>query len=126
VWETEGLTCISEVMAAVRRQAYAWPVSKLAGFSPCVRLPPYLVRKIGWQLLHQVQGGSMKKMVPDPPPALGTTAAIRFCTCQHHAEETGRGMLWSVLHSAEMAKALVEGVLDGMPVSSAGPAPTST
>ena len=106
----------------------------------------------------------MKKIVPDPPPALGTTAAIPFGTCQsshppmfsvcsglqaedalvhatlllrgirdvtdyycqHHAEETGRGMLWSVLHSAEMAKALVEGVLDGMPVSSAGPAPTST
>lgn len=27
-------------MAALRGQALAWPVSKLAGFSPRVRLPP--------------------------------------------------------------------------------------
>ncbi|PWB31734.1 hypothetical protein DCO48_16045 [Pseudomonas sp. SDI] len=34
--------------------------------------------------------------------------------CQHLAEEPGRGMLWSVMHSAETAKALVEGLLDSM------------
>ncbi|NBA96398.1 DUF3077 domain-containing protein [Pseudomonas sp. R5(2019)] len=31
-----------------------------------------------------------------------------------HASEEGRGMLWSTVHLAEMAKALVDGLLDGL------------
>ncbi|NBA94976.1 DUF3077 domain-containing protein [Pseudomonas sp. R5(2019)] len=31
-----------------------------------------------------------------------------------HTGEAGRGMLWSAVHSAEMAKALVDGLLDGL------------
>ncbi|NBA93417.1 DUF6124 family protein [Pseudomonas sp. R5(2019)] len=31
-----------------------------------------------------------------------------------HTGEAGRGMLWSAVHSAEMAKALVDALLDGL------------
>ncbi|MEG1039489.1 hypothetical protein [Pseudomonas sp. NUPR-001] len=78
----------------------------------------------------------MKKIVPDPPPSLITTPyfsihsdlippdslafasellhGIRETTeeyCRAHANEPGQGMLVNVLHSAEMARALVEHAL---------------
>lgn len=31
---------------------------------------------------------------------------------QHHAPESGRGMIWSIQHSAETLRAILEGVLD--------------
>lgn len=33
---------------------------------------------------------------------------------QHHAPEAGRAMIWSILHSAETVRALLEGLLDAM------------
>lgn len=33
---------------------------------------------------------------------------------QHHAPESSRAMIWSIQHSAEAVKALVDGVLDAM------------
>ncbi|PLP89168.1 hypothetical protein CYD26_17540 [Pseudomonas sp. FFUP_PS_473] len=39
---TREFSCSSVFMVAVRGQAYAWPVSKLAGFSPRAWLPPIL------------------------------------------------------------------------------------
>ncbi len=32
----------------------------------------------------------------------------------HHAPEANRAMIWSILHSAETLRALLEGLLDAM------------
>ena len=79
----------------------------------------------------------MKKIVPDPPRTLIATShftihsdltppdALAYSSellrgihettdeyCRSHFSEPGQGMLVNVLHSAEMAKALVEHALD--------------
>ncbi|MEF9898877.1 MAG: hypothetical protein RR736_16360 [Pseudomonas sp.] len=78
----------------------------------------------------------MKKIVPDPPLSLLSSPyfsihsdlippdSLTFASellrgihetidefCQAHANEPGQGMLVNVLHSAEMARALVEHAL---------------
>ncbi|MFZ0152766.1 hypothetical protein [Pseudomonas sp.] len=78
----------------------------------------------------------MKKIVPDPPSSLVTSPyfsihsdlippdSLAFASellrgihettdefCRAHANEPGQGMLVNVLHSAEMARALVEHAL---------------
>ncbi|WP_166359728.1 DUF3077 domain-containing protein [Pseudomonas akapageensis] len=55
--------------------------------------------------------------------ALVHAALYLKCACDigpqvvEHTNEVGRGFAWSTLHSAQMAKALIEAVLDGIEAS---------